>query len=166
MALLADLIGFAEPREDFAVHFFARMEAKRMHVIARRDVFDFGEARIFQAAGEDDVADEAVAPKANGCETHAYLKSDARLFGQGAYRPAALHELGEFTEQCDGLRSFSGEMLAQGEVRTGMRLIAVGEEPAAFGAFPKWRPSHGRLPRRNLCSFDGDLQADSFGDRD
>jgi len=79
-----------------------------MHLVARRDVFDLGEARIFEAAGEDDVADEAIAPKAHGCETHAHLERDARLFGKDAHGAAALRELGEFAKQCDRLRSLSG----------------------------------------------------------
>jgi len=99
VALLADLVGFAEPGENFAVHFLARIETEGMHVVARRDVFNLGETRIFRAPVQHDVTNESIAPEAHGGETHAHLKCDARFFGQDARTAAALHEFGEFPEQ-------------------------------------------------------------------
>jgi aromatic ring hydroxylase len=40
MALLANPVSLAEPGEHFAIQFLARIKAKGVDVIARRDIFD------------------------------------------------------------------------------------------------------------------------------
>jgi hypothetical protein len=98
MPLLADAVGFAEPREDFVVQRFMGSEAEEVDVIPRRNRFDLGKTRMLESASEDDVSDETIAPQGYGSEAHSDLKGDARLFGYDAYRTATLHQPCEFAE--------------------------------------------------------------------
>jgi hypothetical protein len=85
--LLAYAMGFAEPGFHLAIDFLERGETERMDLIARREMFDLGEAGIFEAAGQDDVADQSIAAEHYGGETHAHLKGDAGFFGNHADGP-------------------------------------------------------------------------------
>src|SRR5271168_4948327 len=140
MALLAYLVGFAKPGLDFAVHFIAGGDTEGMYVVARGDRCDLPETGIFQSAGQDDVADQVIAPEGYGGKAHAYLEGDAGLFGYHAGRAAAFHQFCEGTVEGDGAWSLAGQMLAQGEARAEVGLVTIGEEPVAFRAFPeRWR---------------------------
>ena len=113
MPLLADAVGFAEPREDLVVQLFADSEAEGVYVIPRGNRFDLREMSTLEAAGEDHVSDETIAPQAYGSEAHSHLKSDARFLRYNAYRTATLHQPGEFAEQSDGHGRLSGEIVLQ-----------------------------------------------------
>ncbi len=62
VALLAYLVGFAEPGLNLAVHFIGGGEAEGMDVVAWGDRFDLPETGIFQSASQDYVADQVIAP--------------------------------------------------------------------------------------------------------
>jgi hypothetical protein len=100
MALLANAISLTEPSKHFTIQFLARMDTKRMDVIAWRDRFDFRETRIFQAPGQHHMTGNSIAPQAHRCETHSHLKRDSRFFRHHAHRPAALYQLYKVPEQC------------------------------------------------------------------
>jgi len=61
VALLADAVGLAKPGEELGVKLAGRVDGEGMDMIAWRERFDFREARVAEAAGEDDVPDEAFA---------------------------------------------------------------------------------------------------------
>ena len=142
MALLANEVSLAEPSKHFTIEFLVRIETKRMDVIARRDIFDLRETRIFQTPGQHDMAGNSIAPQAHRCETHSHLKCDSRFFWHHAHRSAALHQLYEVPEQGDRAWTLAGEMLPQGVAGAEMRLVAVCKGPSAFWAFPQWSEMH------------------------
>ena len=113
-----------------------------MDLIARREMFDLGEAGIFEAAGQDDVADQSIAAEHYSGETHAHLKSDAGFFGNHADGAASFYQFCEAAEERDGERGFAGEMFSQRDARAEMGLVAIGKGPGAFWAFPEWRWRH------------------------
>lgn len=113
-----------------------------MDMIARRDVFDFGETWMIEATGEHDVTDETVSPEHDDCKTHAHLKGNPRFLGDNTDGATALHKFREFEEECDPVRALSGEVLAQRKARAEMGLIAVRKEPSTFRAFPEARLIH------------------------
>jgi hypothetical protein len=98
MALLADVIRFAEPRDHVGVEFFARRNREVVDLIARRDVLDLGESRVIQPAGEHDVAGNTVSPQADRGEAHAYLERDARLLREHTHWTALPDEARETPE--------------------------------------------------------------------
>ena len=60
MTLLADLIGLAQPAKHLIIQLFPAGEAEAMYVIARRNILDFRETRMFEASRQHDVPDEAI----------------------------------------------------------------------------------------------------------
>src|SRR5215472_10241034 len=98
MPLLADSVRLSDPGHNFVVEFRLRMKAKRMHMIARGDAFDFRETGIIQMPRQHNVTDYAVSPQTNGGKTHSHLKGNAgffRNYTHPAALPDQLHELSE-----------------------------------------------------------------------
>jgi len=75
-----------------------------MNVIARTDGIDAREARVVEAAGENHVAIESIAAKADGREAHTHLKRDARFFGENEHGAAAAHHLHERAIESERVR--------------------------------------------------------------
>jgi hypothetical protein len=139
MSLLADTVGFSEPGGDFVIDLSHALEPKRVEMISRRKSFNAPEARIFEAAGEDDVAVHPVSPNDESREAHAHVKGDTRLFGEDGDRAIRPGDREEFVEDgADGGR-FSSEMRRQGVTAARMRLITIGELPPAARAAPQFQ---------------------------
>jgi hypothetical protein len=59
------------------------------------------------------MADYSVSPEADRCETHSYLKSNARFLRHNSHRTAVSHQLRKSLEESDRQPTLASEMLAQ-----------------------------------------------------
>jgi len=91
MLLLANAVGLAEPSEHFVVQLSEGSKTEGVDVIPRGNRFDLREMSTLEAAGEDHVSDETIAPQAYGRKAHSDLKRNTRLLRYDAYRTATLH---------------------------------------------------------------------------
>jgi hypothetical protein len=96
--LSANAVSFSKPGENFSIQLCTRFEAEGMDVIARGNIFDFRETRMFQAPGQYDVTDDSIPPQAHRRETHSDLKGDTRFFRNNAHGSAELYQLCEAPE--------------------------------------------------------------------
>lgn len=152
MLLPADAIGFAgEVEQTFDI--IGRIQPEMMRVVARRETFDLGEQRIFESAGEDEVAGHPVTADGQLGEAHPHLEGDSGFLGKHGDGSEALEHRDEAVEDLANLRRPAGEMVLEVEWAAGVGLVAVGEGAAALRALPEIaRRSHLSPPPPSLSS--------------
>ena len=90
---------------------------------------------IFDTPHQYNVTDNSVLPEADRCETHSYLKSDARFLRYYAHRSAALHQFREPSEELDRQSTLASEVFAQSIAGAEVRLVAVSKHSSALQTF-------------------------------
>lgn len=118
--MLADQVALVEPGLQFCVEIVERTQLEMVDVVARADGVDAREPRIFQAPSQDDVANEAIAAKADCREAHPDLKGDPRFFRENEHPSAPLYPFHKFAINGQCLRAAALQVFAQRVPRTGV----------------------------------------------
>jgi hypothetical protein len=137
MSLLADGVGFRQPRYDFPVNVRHRQEAEMMDVVSRRNCVNTPESRMLQSARKNDMPVNPPQTRSQLREGHAHLKRDACFFRQHGHWTAAPNCLEHGIKDRADFRRLAVKMRVQVVRAAEVRLIAVCETPVATRTFPK-----------------------------
>lgn len=98
MALLANLIGFGQPRGNFGADVIDALETKGVQMISGRKSFDAAKAFVFQATRQHDVPVDPVTSNDERGQAHAHLKCDSRFLRKHRDWSIALGDAAQLVE--------------------------------------------------------------------
>jgi hypothetical protein len=136
VTLLAHLICFREPSFNVFIYLDDVLEPKGMQVISGRKRFDAAEARIFQPAGQHDMAIDPVLSDDERGKTHPHLKRDPCLFREHNDGPVFPRDPQHLLEDRADERRLSLKVGGKGGATASVRLIPIGKLAAAVRASP------------------------------
>jgi hypothetical protein len=100
-----DVVCFTKPTLNFVINLVSVTDNEMMHMVARRDGFYFGKARVLKPSRQDDMSEEAIVVQTiYSREYHSHLKSDSRSCGRGYNVVQLFNRRGKVSIELDGLR--------------------------------------------------------------
>ena len=135
-------IRFSKPGAEFRINLGRRFQPEVVDVIPGRNGVDAPEARVWQPAGQDDMAVEPALSRCDLCKRHPHLKGNARFLWKDSDRPTGADRAADRIKERPDRPILAAKVMSKVVAAAGMRLIAVGEAALASRTLPEWRAVH------------------------